>query len=123
MRHNISTSASAPSATSLTNTFFFQAEDGIRDLIVTGVQTCALPISSAPQHQHTHREHYPTGRSSPADQPDTPSPAAATPQSLSHRPVAHPAQPPSPHHSPRQPPRCKAAPPYSPDPSALQHPP
>src|SRR3989440_255623 len=24
--------------------FFFQAEDGIRDLIVTGVQTCALPI-------------------------------------------------------------------------------
>src|SRR5206468_7854897 len=24
-----------------------QAEDGIRDLIVTGVQTCALPISSA----------------------------------------------------------------------------
>src|SRR2546421_9187170 len=25
--------------------FFFQAEDGIRDLIVTGVQTCALPIS------------------------------------------------------------------------------
>src|SRR2546428_2957138 len=27
--------------------FFFQAEDGIRDLIVTGVQTCALPISVA----------------------------------------------------------------------------
>src|SRR2546421_12403463 len=27
--------------------FFFQAEDGIRDLIVTGVQTCALPISTA----------------------------------------------------------------------------
>src|SRR2546421_9337171 len=26
--------------------FFFQAEDGIRDLIVTGVQTCALPIST-----------------------------------------------------------------------------
>src|SRR2546430_7250329 len=25
-------------------TFFFQAEDGIRDLTVTGVQTCALPI-------------------------------------------------------------------------------
>src|SRR5438874_9907153 len=24
--------------------FFFQAEDGIRDLYVTGVQTCALPI-------------------------------------------------------------------------------
>src|SRR2546430_7562538 len=27
--------------------FFFQAEDGIRDLTVTGVQTCALPISEA----------------------------------------------------------------------------
>src|SRR6266496_5037216 len=27
--------------------FFFQAEDGIRDLYVTGVQTCALPISAA----------------------------------------------------------------------------
>src|SRR5688572_31828981 len=26
------------------STFFFQAEDGIRDLTVTGVQTCALPI-------------------------------------------------------------------------------
>src|SRR2546429_9470022 len=27
--------------------FFFQAEDGIRDVAVTGVQTCALPISFA----------------------------------------------------------------------------
>src|SRR5258707_9778607 len=27
--------------------FFFQAEDGIRDIGVTGVQTCALPISTA----------------------------------------------------------------------------
>src|SRR3989441_12409196 len=26
--------------------FFFQAEDGIRDKLVTGVQTCALPISA-----------------------------------------------------------------------------
>src|SRR6266542_5125389 len=26
--------------------FFFQAEDGIRDATVTGVQTCALPISA-----------------------------------------------------------------------------
>src|SRR5216683_4829628 len=31
--------------------FFFQAEDGIRDLIVTGVQTCALPISADIQAQ------------------------------------------------------------------------
>src|SRR6266581_7852814 len=28
--------------------FFFQAEDGIRDGRVTGVQTCALPISAGP---------------------------------------------------------------------------
>src|SRR3712207_7720892 len=27
--------------------FFFQAEDGIRDIGVTGVQTCALPICSS----------------------------------------------------------------------------
>src|SRR5207245_8595358 len=30
------------------NVFFFQAEDGIRDATVTGVQTCALPISKMP---------------------------------------------------------------------------
>src|SRR2546427_5795653 len=30
--------------------FFFQAEDGIRDLTVTGVQTCALPISEFRPH-------------------------------------------------------------------------
>src|SRR5204862_5503068 len=29
--------------------FFFQAEDGIRDLYVTGVQTCALPICTFPE--------------------------------------------------------------------------
>src|SRR2546429_6747731 len=29
----------------LSDVFFFQAEDGIRDVAVTGVQTCALPIS------------------------------------------------------------------------------
>src|SRR5437867_8102239 len=28
----------------MSNVFFFQAEDGIRDRTVTGVQTCALPI-------------------------------------------------------------------------------
>src|SRR5438876_12439649 len=34
--------------------FFFQAEDGIRDGRVTGVQTCALPIL---RHQRHSREH------------------------------------------------------------------
>src|SRR5688572_2561120 len=39
--------------------FFFQAEDGIRDLTVTGVQTCALPICLAEARiGRTHeREH------------------------------------------------------------------
>src|SRR5688572_31995792 len=31
--------------------FFFQAEDGIRDLTVTGVQTCALPILCGPRRR------------------------------------------------------------------------
>src|SRR3712207_8653194 len=41
--------------------FFFQAEDGIRDIGVTGVQTCALPIFdvwddvAAAVHVPTHR--------------------------------------------------------------------
>src|SRR5256885_3002668 len=48
--------------------FFFQAEDGIRDYKVTGVQTCALPIS----RHLTHRDHFPAaGRVlySPVDGP------------------------------------------------------
>src|SRR5205823_8734957 len=32
------------------NFFFFQAEDGIRDKLVTGVQTCALPILNPASH-------------------------------------------------------------------------
>src|SRR2546430_3679496 len=44
--------------------FFFQAEDGIRDLTVTGVQTCALPISvthvdGSGRLQTVHRETNP----------------------------------------------------------------
>src|SRR2546430_11078673 len=37
---------SGEGAAGLALVFFFQAEDGIRDLTVTGVQTCALPISA-----------------------------------------------------------------------------
>src|SRR5690606_40667153 len=33
--------------------FFFQAEDGIRDFHVTGVQTCALPISNDFVHRRS----------------------------------------------------------------------
>src|SRR5947209_12339659 len=45
--------------------FFFQAEDGIRDIGVTGVQTCALPIS--PQPSGSARRPRPRGcaRSAP----------------------------------------------------------
>src|SRR2546429_6579935 len=35
--------------------FFFQAEDGIRDVAVTGVQTCALPISARRATSPTRR--------------------------------------------------------------------
>src|SRR5205823_7955802 len=43
--------------------FFFQAEDGIRDKLVTGVQTCALPIyyRTAEGARSTGRQ-TPTGR-------------------------------------------------------------
>src|SRR5205085_4692772 len=37
--------------------FFFQAEDGIRDLTVTGVQTCALPIFiMMSQNRQVHKD-------------------------------------------------------------------
>src|SRR2546427_3659368 len=39
--------------------FFFQAEDGIRDLTVTGVQTCALPISAPRPRQDPGRHGCP----------------------------------------------------------------
>src|SRR5690606_40218051 len=42
--------------------FFFQAEDGIRDFHVTGVQTCALPISVRPLPSGLLRP-SPSGRS------------------------------------------------------------
>src|SRR2546430_4701101 len=42
--------------------FFFQAEDGIRDLTVTGVQTCALPICVALELEGlSERERFPEG--------------------------------------------------------------
>src|SRR2546430_12021489 len=40
--------------------FFFQAEDGIRDLTVTGVQTCALPISRLFVCHNPHGSFAPT---------------------------------------------------------------
>src|SRR2546428_4724709 len=48
--------------------FFFQAEDGIRDLIVTGVQTCALPIFRA---VGAHRAMTAADQSAPGEWPYT----------------------------------------------------
>src|SRR6266496_2803240 len=42
--------------------FFFQAEDGIRDLYVTGVQTCALPISGRAKAQQRRDQADAAGR-------------------------------------------------------------
>src|SRR2546430_621202 len=46
----------------VTDVFFFQAEDGIRDLTVTGVQTCALPIckDGRPHEQQRHQQGQPS---------------------------------------------------------------
>src|SRR2546430_7161899 len=41
--------------------FFFQAEDGIRDLTVTGVQTCALPISPGVSWSRSKKLPRPSG--------------------------------------------------------------
>src|SRR5690606_40199433 len=41
--------------------FFFQAEDGIRDFHVTGVQTCALPIFLQYRRSETGRHPLPRG--------------------------------------------------------------
>src|SRR5690606_41009563 len=49
--------------------FFFQAEDGIRDFHVTGVQTCALPIL---------RPRTPGTRTAPAAGPNAPSASVGT---------------------------------------------
>src|SRR5256885_5587189 len=42
--------AKVPTRLIISSFFFFQAEDGIRDYKVTGVQTCALPICSIFAH-------------------------------------------------------------------------
>src|SRR5204863_7044957 len=50
-----STQIQEPKARATFIVFFFQAEDSIRDLYVTGVQTCALPIFREPFAQRHHR--------------------------------------------------------------------
>src|SRR5699024_11770006 len=50
------------SVVSLLGLFFFQAEDGIRDRNVTGVQTCALPIFPCRPGRRTSRPRCPAAR-------------------------------------------------------------
>src|SRR2546429_6405120 len=57
--------------------FFFQAEDGIRDVAVTGVQTCALPILPTP-----HQDPGPPG---PAANTGTGQDQSPTPALVMHR--------------------------------------
>src|SRR3712207_7421335 len=45
--------------------FFFQAEDGIRDIGVTGVQTCALPILAEGGVDELHAGHILAGLDAP----------------------------------------------------------
>src|SRR5256885_10774962 len=55
--------------------FFFQAEDGIRDYKVTGVQTCALPISPAAVVRSPPTTTSPLGRRTSAKtEPTRPTP-------------------------------------------------
>src|SRR2546426_11985443 len=42
--------------------FFFQAEDGIRDYKVTGVQTCALPPRPSSREHQTYKQDHPARR-------------------------------------------------------------
>src|SRR2546430_11014627 len=55
--------------------FFFQAEDGIRDLTVTGVQRCALPILAVAETEVTVVEPAPA-EAPPAETADEAAPPA-----------------------------------------------
>src|SRR5690348_17870480 len=65
--------------------FFFQAEDGIRDGRVTGVQTCALPILRRRREERAQEarpaEHEPEGRRHGERAP--------LPEALAHEALAH----------------------------------
>src|ERR1035437_5340352 len=67
--------------------FFFQAEDGIRDISVTGVQTCALPISIGEHRLSSGAGHHPpagrrVGNEPLPDQPDPDQPLPDQPLPL-----------------------------------------
>src|SRR5687767_15249231 len=59
--------------------FFFQAEDGIRDKLVTGVQTCALPILTPGSYQlYSLGAQVPAARPAPGVPPPPPPPPLMT---------------------------------------------
>src|SRR5687768_17636429 len=68
--------------------FFFQAEDGIRDVAVTGVQTCALPISAltAPVKFTSKTRGQSSGSRFQNGNPNLPEPTPAAYTRWSHRP-------------------------------------
>src|SRR3989475_8275438 len=83
--------------------FFFQAEDGIRDLTVTGVQTCALPISllclqRLPKPRPPRSSSW-ARRSTPSDASPHAARASLS-RSADHGPAAHDPAPALAHHLP-----------------------
>src|SRR3982750_3370600 len=79
--------------------FFFQAEDGIRDLIVTGVQTCALPISASDDAVSVAAEPYgPISTCAPPSMSSAyagPARTASDPSSFRRSPTRRPRSPPA----------------------------
>src|SRR5437868_13463450 len=73
--------------------FFFQAEDGIRDRNVTGVQTCALPISVAQPVAVRPGQRGGNVAALPAARPGQPAPAARPGQPTPARPGMETRQP------------------------------
>src|SRR6266496_5463117 len=59
--------------------FFFQAEDGIRDLYVTGVQTCALPILACRAWPPPASPSWSAPTAPSASRPPSPPPTRASP--------------------------------------------
>src|SRR5256885_9975748 len=75
--------------------FFFQAEDGIRDYKVTGVQTCALPILIASSFSPAAASTLPISPKSSAPPALTNSIPASAPPSPTVNPPKQPSPPPS----------------------------
>src|SRR2546430_3181693 len=69
--------------------FFFQAEDGIRDLTVTGVQTCALPIYGRPAPPRNPGRRVRRGRHALVPRPVRPGDRKSTRLNSSHSQISY----------------------------------